>query len=515
MKKTLILIIFISSYTFAQAPAIQWQKCLGGTNSDYSWCNIQQTSDGGYIMAGFVESNDGNVSGNHGGADGWVVKLSSSGSIQWQKCLGGTNIDEVSFIQQTTDGGYILSGSTSSNDGDVSGNHGLSDAWIVKLSSNGLIQWQKCLGGTSSDMAKTIQQTTDGGYIIGGHTRSNNGDVSGNHGTTYDIWIVKMSSSGIIEWQKCYGGSADEFDSNIQQTTDGGYIFSGKTYSNNGDVSGNHGTGINDDAWVVKLSSSGVIQWQKCIGGSARDYATNIQQTIDGGYIFSGATTSTDGDVSGNHGEGDAWVVKLSSNGVIQWQRCLGGINWDDFYDVYQTNDGGYVFAGNTSSNDGDVSGNHGASDAWVVKLSSSGTIQWQKCIGGANDEADYKVSISQTTDGGFILSGTTTSNDGDISGNHGGYDYLVVKLASDNLAVIQNAYDDFQLYPNPVLNVLILTIDYNRINQPYVIIDGIGRVVFNGKLNDVETSINVEQLSKGIYYIKLADNSASKFIKE
>jgi len=163
-------------------------------------------------VAGETWSNDGDVSGNHGGSDYWVVKLNSSGDIEWQKCLGGTNSDGGIFndyiysIQQTSDGGFIMACETMSNDGDVSGNHGSYDAWVVKLNSLGDIEWQKCLGGTNRDIANSIQQTSDGGFIVAGYTYSNDGDVSGNHGYC-DAWVVKLNSSGDIEWQKCLGGT--------------------------------------------------------------------------------------------------------------------------------------------------------------------------------------------------------------------------------------------------------------------------------------------------------------------
>jgi hypothetical protein len=151
-------------------------------------------------MVGQSYSNDGDVSGNHGGnGDAWIVKLNSIGEIQWQKCLGGSNLDIAGAIQPTSDDGYVMAGYTHSNDGDVSGNHGGNDdAWVVKLNSTGEIQWQKCLGGSGDDQAFDIQPTADGGYIMVGQSSSNDGDVSGNHGGNGDAWIVKLNSTGEI-----------------------------------------------------------------------------------------------------------------------------------------------------------------------------------------------------------------------------------------------------------------------------------------------------------------------------
>jgi hypothetical protein len=305
-------------------------------------------------------------------------------------------------------------------------------------------------------------------------------------------------------------------NSKISQTSDGGYILAGGTSSSDGDVSGYYG---DTDIWVVKLSNNGTIQWQKCLGASNFETTnSNISQTSDGGYILAGITFSNiwnNGDVIGHHGGGDIWVVKLNNTGAIQWQKCLGGIDSEGFEsDISQTSDGGYIVAGSTSSSDGDVSGNHPFGDFWVVKLSNTGTIQWQKYLGGS--EGEYQTTkISQTSDGGFIFAGVTTSNDGDVSGNHGGEDIWVVKLSPEVLSSTSFLENSISIYPNPVLSILNINTDYQLINQHYTIIDGLGRVVLNGKLNEVESTINVEQLSKGIYYLKLSDKRARKFIKE
>jgi hypothetical protein len=430
-----LLFSFFITHLYCQAPPIQWQKQLGGLLPDHA-SSIEQTTDGGYIVAGFSESNNGDVSGNHGYRDYWIVKSAATGNIQWQRCLGGSLQDNAHSIQQTTDGGYIVAGSTDSNNGDVSGNHGGGDYWIVKLAATGNIQWQRCLGGSGYDYAYSIHQTTDGGYIVAGESGSNDGDISGNHGY-FDFWIVKLAATGNIQWQQCLGGSGGlgglggDAAYSIGQTTDGGYIVAGTTGSNNGDVSGNHGGG---DYWIVKLAATGIIQWQRCLGGSDFEWASKIEQTTDGGYIITGGTRSNDGDVSGNHGDSDYWIVKLDATGNIQWQRCLGGSGGDVALSIEQTTDDGYIVAGSTDSNNGDVSGNHGGSDYWIVKLAATGNIQWQRCLGGSG--YDYANSIQQTTDGGYIVAGFTDSNDGDVSGNHGNFDTWIVKLGFDALPI-------------------------------------------------------------------------------
>ncbi|UCH14355.1 MAG: hypothetical protein JSV22_14805 [Bacteroidales bacterium] len=409
-------------FTTKNLITISWQKCFGGSSSEVAY-SIQQTTDEGYIIAVYSSSNDGDVSGNHGSGDYWIVKLNSTGDIDWQKSLGGSSTDYAKSVQQTDDGGYIAAGSSYSNDGDVSGNHGSSDYWVVKLTAAGNIDWQKSLGGSNVDEATCIKQTADGGYIIAGDSRSNDGDISGNHGN-YDYWIVKLTPDGNIDWQKSFGGSNNDYARSIQQTDDEGYIIAGYSNSIDGDVSGNHGS---LDYWIVKMDSTGIIDWQKSLGGSNNERAMSIQKTYDGGYIIAGDSYSNDGDVSGNYGSSDYWIVKLTSTGNIDWQKSFGGSNYDYAMSIQQSNDDGYIIAGRSNSDDGDISENHGNNDYWIVKLTSAGDLKWQKSFGGSEDDSAY--SAKQTSDGGYIIAGDSFSNDGDVSGNHGNNDSWIMKI--------------------------------------------------------------------------------------
>jgi hypothetical protein len=422
----ILYFLFFINICFAQTPYIEWQICLGGSGYDEAR-SIEQTSDGGYIVAGFSNSIDGDVTGNHGSKDYWVTKLDQVGNIEWQKSLGGSENDWGQSIKQTIDGGYVIAGVSGSNDGDVSGNHSVvGDFWIVKLNTIGILEWQKCYGGYQGDVANAIQQTADGGFIVTGTVYSNDGDVLGFQGTG-DAWLIKLNPLGSIEWQKCLGGSLNEWGYSVCQTNDGGYILAGVTRSNDGDVSGNHG---NEDFWVVKLNSTGNIEWQKCLGGSEFEDAYSIEQTNDGGYIVTGVTGSNNGDVQGLNGTNDFWVVKLNSVGNVEWQKCVGGYFNDWAHSIKQTIDGGYIVSGVTNSNNGDVIGNNGSDDSWIVKLNSTGNIEWQKCLGGSFDEEAF--DIEQTSDGGYIIANGSYSQDGDVVGNHGSMDFWIVKLSPE-----------------------------------------------------------------------------------
>ena len=508
-KKVFILALaLVQLYTWGQAPAIQWQKTLGGRGEDQA-NSIQPTADGGYILAGFTTSSDGDVSGNHGDPGFWIIKLSSTGDLQWQKCFGGLVDDRAYSIQPTSDGGYIFVGSGLIN-GDISGYHGSVDALVVKFSSAGDLLWRKYLGGSNTDILYSIQPTVDGGYILAGISGSYDGDVSGIIGGG-DAWVVKLSGTGELQWQKCLGGTGDDAANSIQPTTDGGYIVAGSTNSTDGDVIRNHG---GYDYWVVKLSGTGELQWQKCLGGTANDLFNSIQPTSDGGYIVAGVTFSTDGDVTGYKGGRDSWIVKLSGIGEIQWQKCIGGKDEDNSYSIQKTSDGGYIMAGYTYSTNGDVIGNHGAYDAWIIKLSSTGELQWQKCLGGTLDE--FANSINPTADGGYIVAGYTYSTDGDITGNHGGDDAWVVKLAPDTMGVSVFANTPVNIYPNPATGVITIQNPANVVIDKMIVTDLSGKMML--EQSGTSNQINVVQLASGTYILKVfygKETAQAKFIKE
>lgn len=501
MKTYIVSFIFITlSYVGFSQPNIEWEKSFGGSDLDRV-LSIDPTTDGGYIVGGTSWSIDGDVTGNNGLSDYWVVKLTANGSLDWQKSLGGSHSELAWSIQQTLDGGYIVSGGSRSNNGDVSGNHGDQDQWIVKLTETGSIEWQKSFGGTLSDFANSIQQTTDGGYIIAGYSRSNDGDVTGNHGSL-DYWIVKINESGTLEWQKSLGGSDFDTAESIKQTLDGGYIVAGYSNSNDGDVSGNHGG--SQDYWVVKLSIIGNIEWQKSLGGTGLDRALSVIQTQDNGYLVGGYSNSNDGDVTENQGSSDLWIVKLTETGSLDWQKSLGGSYGDAALSVSESIDGGFIVAGISESTDGDVIGNHGENDFWVLRFSLTGTLEWQKSIGGSLE--DTALSIHQTLDGGYIVAGFSFSEDGDVTNNQGGADCWVVKLISE-LSVDDNEFKNkISLYPNPTnTKVTIKAEDLKEIT----IYNSLGKKVYLKELSGESiANIDVSHLAKGVYtVVVLASN--------
>jgi len=373
----ILVLLTIGISTNASHSAQYWSKTYGGSDFD-SASSIQQTTDGGYIVAGNTKSFGAAI------MDIWVLKLDNNGNITWQKTYGGSKGDYASSIQQTQDGGYIVLGHT------YSFGAGWDDVWVLKLDSSGNVTWQKTYGESDFDDAPSIQQTTDGGYIVAGGTGSfdNNNILD----SEWDILVLKLDSNGNITWQKTYGGSSGEYASSIQQTTDGGYIVAGRTEKPFGPYD------IYHDILVLKLDSSGNITWQKTYGRSDFDNdASSIQQTTDGGYIVAGLTRDLE--------SADIWVLKLDSSGNVTWQKSYGGIHQDSARSIQQTTDGGYIVAGITDSF-GNVSCIF--YNFWVLKLDSNGNVSWQKTYNGGSDW-ETASSIQQTTDGGYIVAGKTT----------------------------------------------------------------------------------------------------------
>jgi hypothetical protein len=522
IKKKYLIILFVAC-TFKIDAQIQWAKSYGG--SLYESANsIIQTSDGGYAVFGIDSSCDGDVVRPCAGSnDLWVVKLSSAGIIQWEKSYGGSADEEGYQIIQTTDGGYALAAITFS--ADVPGFHGASDGWVLKLDPLGTVQWKKAIGGSGLDEATSIAQTSDGGYIVGGNAVSNDGDVSGHHGSSTDstasddMWVIKLDGAGNIQWQKSVGGTKDDGSNSILQSTDGGYMIVGNSQSLDGDLLGKGNKGLND--WmVVKLSPAGNLSWVKLYGGSAQDDAANsITKASDGGYVIAGGDGSVDGDVTGHHGppctaaectDNDCWVIKIDSIGNLQWEKSLGGSGDDNTFSISTTMDGGYVLGGYSLSNDGDVTGNNGLYDFWVAKIDSIGNLKWQKSLGGAGIDQAY--SLKQTSDAGYIVAGVSESTNGNVTGNHGNTDMWVVKLSTLTSITDENkSFNAINIYPNPTKN--ILNIENISPNSTIKIYDISGRLIITQKSNQqITLAINTSDLLNGIYLLELGNENSRHF---
>ena len=409
--------------SFSEKPEIEWEETFGGTDNERATC-INQMPNGNYLVSGHSTSNDGDMSGNNGANDVWVAMVNQTGTLLWSNLYGGSANEYSSASATTVNGEYVIGGQTMSTDGDVTVNNGSADLWVIKLGFTGNLLWEKSFGGPGQEVAGDVKILPNSSLIIAGSSSFVGGDITTNYGSN-DFWLIRTDVAGAITWQRSYGSTGNDRAEFVEQTTDGGFVTVGTIGAAGGDVANNYGS---IDIWVLITDDIGNIIWEKNYGGSALDRAECIRQTSDGGYIFVGSTTSNDFDVTTNKGSDDLWVVKLGSTGNIQWERTFGGSLQDFGRSVELSDDGGYLITGWTSSNDGDISDASNSGLAfWTMKVSSSGVLLWEKTYGGTLD--DLSFYIDQTSDGGLITCGESFSNNGDVGDNSGGSDTWIVKL--------------------------------------------------------------------------------------
>lgn len=415
---------------------ILWENTIGGDDSE--WLEgIIQNSEGNYVLSGYSYSNNSGdkTTNSRGQGDMWLVELNKAGNILRQKTIGGREHDHLEKTIQTRDGGYILGGRSYSG---VTGEktdplRGYRDTWIVKLNASWEIEWQQTFGGDWLDDLTDINETPDGGYILGINSQSGLfGDKTGASRGYTDIWILKLSSLGEIEWQHTYGGDSYDSPYTIQPTPDGGYIVGATSASGISGEKTEPSRGIGD-YWILKLDSRGNIVWQKTYGGYDGDILTSLLQTADGGYLIGGYSASPP---SGEKDEYiyamDFWIIKIDSTGNIQWQKIIGGDNSDHLEKMAPSKNGGFILGGISHSGVGhDKSEPHiGGRDYWIVKINEQGDVCWDKTMGGTDN--DHMWDFTEDSDGNIISAGWSDSNaGGDKSENLIGIrDYWVVKIS-------------------------------------------------------------------------------------
>ncbi len=380
-KKHTIIVALLSLFlaSTAQGAIPAWDVTFGGPAND-SAASVQQTSDGGYIIAGTTSS------WGAGGTDAWLIKTDYKGTRLWDRTFGGKGDDSAASVQQTSDGGYIIVGTTSSYGAGIYYHTNGTNAWLIKTDANGNLIWDRTFGGQANDSAASVQQTSDGGYIIAGTTSSYGAGIY-YHTNGTNVWLIKTDYKGTRLWDRTFGGTGYDSAACVQQTSDDGYIIAGITSS--------YGAG-GTDAWLIKTDANGNRLWDKTFGGTGYDSAACMQQTKEGGYIIAGTTTS--------YGAGgtDAWLIKTDANGTRLWDRTFGGPANDSAASVQQTSDGGYIIAGTTSSYGA------GGTDTWLIKTDFRGNRLWDKTFGGTG--YDSAASVQQTKEGSYIVAGNTTS---------------------------------------------------------------------------------------------------------
>ncbi|MBN2444130.1 MAG: dockerin type I repeat-containing protein [Spirochaetales bacterium] len=408
---------------------IQWQVMFGGNDTDCAFA-IRVIPNNGYIVVGSSSSTDIEGCLNHGKEDGYIVKLNEQGLIEWQKMIGGSSYERLEAVEITPDNGFIFTGYSQSVDIEGCINHGNMDSYIIKLDANGNIEWEKMYGGNYGDTSTSIRKTPGNGYIICGYSSSTNIEGCTNHGS-YDYHLIKINEEGIIEWQTMIGGHDLDIAASLAITTDNGFIIGG--YSVSTDTGGclNHGE---NDYYIVKSDSEGTVEWQRMLGGSADDYLTALDVTQDNGCVITGYSLSTDIRDCVNHGKADFYTAKLDMAGNIVWDEMIGGNGWDEPGGIQTISNKSCLIAG--YSNSTDISGcpNNGTTEIYIVNLDVKESDEWQmKMIGGSGWDAAR--SIGTTSDNGYIIAGSSSSGDLEGCRHHGYGDYYIVKLdANENI---------------------------------------------------------------------------------
>ncbi|NER13163.1 hypothetical protein GWK08_06915 [Leptobacterium flavescens] len=413
---------------------IDWVQTFGGSNEE-SARSIIPTTDGGFAIIGLTNSNDGDITDKTLLVnDYWVIKLDAEGNQQWNATYGGSGDDQGQAIVQTLDGGFALAGYSMSADGDGSNNEGFHDNWVVKTDASGNIQWERSFGFAGHDHAYDILQTEDGGYFVSGfldvtgsNGEGNSGEIGRSSLTAHGVgefWANKLDANGDLVWRRFFGGTNNDRAFSVVQAEDGGFVLAGASESQDFDISEGNGS---YDFWVVKVSATGDLVWERSYGGSGIDHAESITRTSDNGFMVVGRSNSTDGDISNNKGNADLWLLKLSDSGKMIWEKTFGGSEFENGESIIPSQDGGFYIAGNSRSNNTDLTENFGENDIWVIKIDDSGSLQWEKSIGGAG--LDFGFDLLETAEGELMVVGETESSDNHITENKGLKDLVVIKL--------------------------------------------------------------------------------------
>ena len=409
--------------------SLDFVTTLGGSKND-AFNAVTKTADGGYIAAGFTQSNTGDITTKTNDSfDFLVSKFSLENRLEWQRTYGGSDDDRAAAVIQTLDGGFAVLGYAKSSDQEVSTNAGAKDFWLLKLSTNGNVLWEKSFGFSGADYGTALLETKDGGFLLSGVL-----DVSASNGQGNarliarqhaggDYWAIKTDPSGHLEWSRFFGGSFTEVPLGIVETADNNFILAGSSDSNDFNISNSNGS---YDFWITKIASDGNLIWEKSFGGSEIDEARAITNTNDGNFIIVGDTRSTDKNVSKNNGAADIWILKVSTEGILLWEKTIGGTNFDAARAVSKAQDNGYLIAGSSRSLDNGFE-NNGQNDALILKIDTNGNLLWQKTIGGS--EIDFLYDVIELNNKAIIGVGESSSSDQDIEENKGFTDALIIQI--------------------------------------------------------------------------------------
>lgn len=407
--------VFLIFCTQGFSQDILWEKSLGGKQADYL-ADAQPTADYGFILAGSSLSGKSGTkeSANKGNLDYCLWKLNENGDTEWQKSYGGPGSDMLQSVMLTNDGGYILGGVSSSGKGfdKKDDSRGQEDYWVIKLNALGAEEWQVTLGGQFQEKLNSIQPTTDGGYVLGGSSASGkSGDKTSMGFGNLDYWVVKLDRKGKVEWQQAFGGQYMDELRSITTTSDRGYMVGG--YSNSPASGNKTSDSKGGDYWILKLDSKGTIEWQQVLGGAQDEQLRVVRQTYDKGYILGGSSSSESGlsKSKGNQEGTDFWVVKLDEKGGMLWQETYSYGNYDVLTSIVENDDhtlliGGFAKGEIGTSRFGKAKAKKGTDDYIALKISETGQELWSGSVGSDGEDILHKVI--ETRDGGYVFAGTS-----------------------------------------------------------------------------------------------------------
>lgn len=511
------------------AQDLLWEKSFGGKHGDYLF-DVQPTADYGFILAGSsVSKKTGNkTSGNEGDLDYWVWKMNEDGELDWQKSFGGSGADFLNSIHNASDGGFILAGSSESGIGlhKKDSCRGNLDFWIIKLNAKGNEEWQRTIGGSGRDLVKTIIQTPDKGYIIGGSSDSGvslkilnggkdkYGKTEKSLGNT-DYWIIKLDENGEIKWQKTYGGQYADVLESLIVTEDGGFLVGGYSNSPASKYKSHSGYG-EGDFWVLKLNKDGDIEWQQTIGGSDDDHLYSLIQTNDNGYLIAGDSASqTSGNKRKSNKNGtDFWVIKLDEEGTVLWQETYDTGKTDVLTSCVENADGtillgGYAQSETIGTNKKDKKE---INDYIALKISSDGDVLWKETV-GSNGE-DILRKVVETRDGGYILAGTSKGEvSRDRNNAQGRADFWVVKL-KDKDKKKQEKKLNLEAIPNPAPEFTNIIVGFEYTSGTLSLFDLTGRQLQHFPVTNRTIPLEMGAYPEGIYIVEVKTDKGDESVK-
>ena len=514
----LLLAFFFPSILLAQTPSIIWQQQYGGTGDD-RMNDLLNLTDGGYIAAGFTTSSDGDISVNNGGQDAWVLRMDAAGGLLWEVAIGGSDKDVFNAIEATSDGGFLLLGTSFSSESELGTAKGESDIWLVKISGKGEIIWSKLFGGSGQDVGIDLTAMGEGRYAIGGYTFSEDGDFAGENRGDRDACLLVVDEMGALAWVKTYGGSDEEIFNAVKFEIQSGQIIAvGFTRSEDGDVQDNKGF---SDFWLLKLNAeTGKIEGEHTYGGTSSDKGIAAVLLPNGELAILGETLSSNGQVTDYQGQGDLWLVKIAGDGSLIWQKTLGSGIIETAYNLLQLQNGDLVVLGASLS----LAQPSTLSDVLLFKVAAqNGEVIWEKHISGSGD--DVGNGLARASTGGFCFAGHTDSMDGDIGEGgkvHGSHKAWIVQVddgSTDIEAWQQTPSMDLQVFPNPIEgNRFYIEIVGKELDgsEEFALYNILGERLKVKKLekNKQGLHLEVENWSADVYFLKVCKEGGCGFSK-